>query len=279
MSRRRGFTLVELLIVIAIIAVLVSILLPAMSKAREAAKGTQCLSNLRQLGQKFEIYFANNQGAFYPPSKALDLKTMWMHVIFGIDPSDPSSTTAGKGVAILYCPNDPLQWNTGKREPTKADINAGNISYGYNCMGLGGYVNEGGNLKSFMFNSGTNTPKVPAAVLTPCKPANIRLASETVLACDAAINQTAGKREAGGWFRVFSYPDSGNGGAYLRHGLYGNVLWCDGHASAQYAKNRAPGNNTPDRYWLDFYSALTTNAEALGSMIGLSPGENKWDRQ
>jgi prepilin-type processing-associated H-X9-DG protein len=116
-------------------------------------------------------------------------------------------------------------------------------------------------------------------MLTTCKPANIRRPSETVLACDAAINQVAGKRDANGWFRVYSYPDSGNGGAYLRHGLYGNVLWCDGHASAQYAKNRTPGNNTPDRYWLDFYTALTTNSDALGSMIGLSPAENQWDRQ
>lgn len=72
-ARRRGaFTLVELLVVIGIIALLVSILLPSLNRAREAAKRANCLSNLRGIGQFCVMYVNQNKG-FLPIGYSADV--------------------------------------------------------------------------------------------------------------------------------------------------------------------------------------------------------------
>jgi prepilin-type N-terminal cleavage/methylation domain-containing protein len=92
-SLRRGFTLVELLVVIAIIAILVLLLLPAINAAREAARRNGCLSNIRQLG----LAAANHEAA----TKRFPVSDDSLNYMKSIKPGDPTVGTSADGYSWL----------------------------------------------------------------------------------------------------------------------------------------------------------------------------------
>ena len=99
--RPRGFSLIELIVVIGIVAVLIALLLPALRRARQQALSVQCKSNLHQIGQSLLIYANNNGGWIYPPSHGPIVgrprEEYWPNLVFKPAVWNPP---------ILLCPED-----------------------------------------------------------------------------------------------------------------------------------------------------------------------------
>ncbi|HAL91960.1 MAG TPA: hypothetical protein DCM68_02915 [Verrucomicrobia bacterium] len=217
---RAGFTLVELLAVLAVIGLLAAILAVSMPAAKAAADAAACRSNLRQLAAA-NLAYAADHGRYV--AAATDIvggnSVRWHGVRSGGKAFDgskgPLAEYLGGTAASAWVRRCP-----GFR-PEAAGFEASCGGYGYNALGVGSEVCRPG-------GGGTTVGMRPGAIAHP---------AQTVMFADAAFLQ------GGARGRLIEYsfaepPKFSSGGTpwpsiHFRHRGRAGVAWCDGHVSAE----------------------------------------------
>jgi len=223
MVKRKGFTLLELLVVVAIISILAALLLPAISKAKAHAQSTVCKNHMRQMGQALQMYVHEN-GSKYP---------------YYLGPAGPSYGDApgseGRAVGLVYWssklfPYYASNWtNSGWHCPGYDGITTGPVkggagrfgSYAYNLWGA--MVQDKGWGKHFGLG-----PVLYWSGDTAVSDGQVKVAAE-MFSIGESRAFGEGNSFPGGQdnMQCGSLPPFGS-----RHGKNYNQLFCDGHVQA-----------------------------------------------
>jgi prepilin-type N-terminal cleavage/methylation domain-containing protein/prepilin-type processing-associated H-X9-DG protein len=284
MERRKGFTLVELLVVIGIIALLISILLPSLMKAKRQAIWAQCSSNLRNCGEAMFAYASDNKGAlpqyYYngtsPAATGTNAGGFWM---WDMEiPTRNALVHYGATRNTLYCPANNMNvdglWNysviTYTGTPPNQTATTGYCVLGYVFLTTRpdpGYrdptqSDDYGPYDHWNYQSKLRPQNTPALALPSLVRPNI--SSETELVCDAVVSNNPSPPASFGNIQG-GYAINGHVVPTTSSHYYdgqvpkgGNILFMDGHVSLRPLVFPQVGNPPPG-------SVMVRRAKVVGS--------------
>ena len=219
--RRTGFTLIELLVVIAIIAILAAILFPVFARAREKARQTSCLSNMKQIGLATLMY-AQDYDETMPPYEVQHGSSL-ARASSAYDTIYPYVNNE----QVFICPSGDYTWQ-GHGSGTRSEFPAGEGVFRQTMRASYGTILQ------VSSSDGTRVNPTPYTT-TGRKMATIQRPAETILIFETGTGYLAHKSSIG--FATDDTPNTmsaaGNVGSMrYRHNMQMNVLYADGHAKS-----------------------------------------------